>query len=152
MGDFLLDFRDPGQRDAEEGEALRFFPDLEIDRIVNDRFKLVLTRNGRPELWAPYTAPDGTVVAIAGRILLDSSDWEVAKRVSGEGGLAPKAIYKAFQENGYAGVQRMNGAFAIHIYEPGTQRYSLVVDSAGCYASGPLSTSAWEEASQTRLF
>jgi len=133
MGDFFLDFRRQGERNRTAGESLRFFPDIEIDRLQNDSFDLMLTRSGSADMWAPYEAPDGTIVALAGRIALDSSDWEHAEQVNGDGGLACKAIYQAYQARGFDGIQGINGAYAIHLFEPKFHRYSLIFDAAGCY-------------------
>jgi asparagine synthase (glutamine-hydrolysing) len=135
MGDYILDFRKMEQSDSAAERALLFFPDLEIDRIQTPRFDLMLTRSGRAGLWAPYISPGGTTVALAGRIALDPVDWEKAESVPGDGGLACKAIYTAFAAEGFAGIQKLNGAYAVHVFEPAKKRHSVILDPAGCYPS-----------------
>jgi hypothetical protein len=51
MGDFFLDFRRQAERNRIADESLRFFPDIEIDRLQNDRFDLMLTRSGSADMW-----------------------------------------------------------------------------------------------------
>ena len=137
MGDFLLDFRHPKQP-FEQIEALRFFPDTKMDRIVRDRFALYVTRNGSDQLWAPFEAGDGVVVALAGRVALTASEWQSASNLEGIGGLACKAIYQAYRQNGVAGLTGFSGGYAIHVYDPRTRTYHLVNDRGGslpCYAT-----------------
>lgn len=105
---------------------LLFFPDLEIDRVTTDRFELMLTRSGCADLWAPYISPDGTIVALAGRIAIDPADWDKAETVPDHGGLACKAIYQTLQRDGFRGIQKINGAYAIHVLEPENKRYTLL--------------------------
>jgi len=133
MGDFFLDFRHPDDRATGIEETLQFFPDLETDRIQVSQFDLVLTRSGDAGLWAPFRSADGTTVALAGRIALDSADWDRAQQVSGEGGLACKAIYKAYQTGGIESIGKINGAYAIHLYVPDRDQYSIITDEGGCY-------------------
>lgn len=135
MGDYLLDFRKLEQSRSAAEHALLFFPDMEIDRVRTDCFDLMLTRSGPAGLWAPYISPDTTTVALAGRIALDLADWEKAESVPGDGGLACKAIYNTFAADGFEGIQKLNGAYAIHIFEPEKKRFSIILDPAGCYPS-----------------
>jgi asparagine synthase (glutamine-hydrolysing) len=135
MGDYYLDFRMPPQDKLPDEHGLLFFPDMQMDRIRTKCFDLSLTRSGPAELWAPYVSPNATVIALAGRIALESSEWEKAGRLTGSGGLACKAIFNAFEEKGFDGIYRLNGAYAIHIYEPDKGTYSLILDPAGCYPS-----------------
>jgi len=51
MGDFFLDFRRQAERNRIADESLRFFPDIEIDRLQNDSFDLMLTRSGSTDMW-----------------------------------------------------------------------------------------------------
>jgi asparagine synthase (glutamine-hydrolysing) len=137
MGDFLLDFRDRSQR-CKSAESLRFYPDMEVDRVARDAFALFVSRVGRRDLWAPFESPDGVVVGLAGRLALDASEWESASRVDGEGGLACKAVYQAYRNRGVEGLHGFSGGFAIHLHDPGRQTYHLVTDRAGafpCYST-----------------
>src|SRR6266850_850255 len=137
MGDFLLDFRDRSQR-CQSAESLRFYPDMEVDRVARDAFTLFVSRVGRRDLWAPFESPDGVVVGLAGRLALDASEWESASRVDGEGGLACKAGYQAYRNRGVEGLHGFSGGFAIHLHDPGRQTYHLVTDRAGalpCYST-----------------
>ena len=133
MGDFFLDFRQSQSHNPAAEAFLRFFPDVEVDRIVNERFRLSITRTGSAELWSPYEAPDGTIVALAGRIAVDERSWQRAEGASGEGGLACKLIYQVYSSEGLDGIAKISGAYAIHLYEARSQRYRLILDAAGCY-------------------
>lgn len=116
---------------------MRFFPDLSVDRIVRDRFTLSITRSGSDRLWAPFESPDGTVIALAGRVALAEAAWEAGARIEGPGGLACKAIYQAYREHGIEGVTRLSGGFAVHVFDPRHDLYQLVNDGGGvfpCYA------------------
>src|SRR5690606_31720968 len=128
MGDYLLDFRQPGRRIAAAEEFLVFLPDLEFDCIQRPGFRLFLTREGAAKLWAPYVSPDGITVALSGRIAIDATEWQEADALPGEGGAACKAIYRRLQRSGFPAVEELNGSFAIHIFEPSTSRYSLILD------------------------
>jgi asparagine synthase (glutamine-hydrolysing) len=138
LGDFLLDFRPRGRR-CEQSEALRFFPDMAIDRVVRDEFSLFVTRSGRDSLWAPFESSDRIVVAVAGRVALEPSTWEAGARVEGAGGAACKAIYREYRQRGLAALCELSGGFALHLYDPVKRVYYLVNDSGGafpCYSAG----------------
>lgn len=141
MGDFLLDFRARGQR-RNDAEALRFYPDMDVDRLEHERFTLLVSRVGQAHLWAPYEAPDGTVVALAGRIALDESQWCDAEQLPGRGGLACKAVFAVYRNAGAAALGSFSGAHVIHVYDPRTGAYHMVTDAGGgmpCYAAaGPV--------------
>ena len=132
MGDYFLDFRDD-RSGFDAAEFLKFFEDMEVDRVSSDDFALTLTRTGSKRLWAPYEAPDGTLVALAGQVALDAEQWDHASRVSGEGGLACKAIYREIQRHGVEQLREINGTYAIHVFRPDEKRYFLFTDPAGCY-------------------
>src|SRR5690606_23944940 len=100
MGDYLLDFRKPARSRARAQDFLLFYPDMEVDSVCTDQFDLTLTRIGPADLWAPYASPDGTIVALAGRVALDPAEWQNACSLPGEGGLACKAIYNRFSTAG----------------------------------------------------
>jgi len=138
MGDFFLDFRSADRRKSNF-DCFRFFSDLESDHIRTNIFDLYLTRVGSAALWAPYKSDDGTVVALAGRIALDTADWGYAKSIPGQGGLACKAIFRLLKSDGYEAVQRLNGAYVIHIFEPVHDRYTMITDEGGAYPCfGPV--------------
>jgi asparagine synthase (glutamine-hydrolysing) len=138
MGDFLLDFRARRER-RREAEALRFFPDMEVDEIARDEFSLFVSRAGQAALWAPYESPDGVLVALAGRVALPEEEWRDAERIGGAGGLACKAICAAYRSGGADALRGFSGAFTIHLYDPRLRLYLLVTDAGGaapCYAAG----------------
>ena len=135
MGDFIVDFRDPHHR-CDDGSVLRFCADMDVETIRRDDFTLFVSRVGSPELWSPFTAADGVLVALAGRIALDEDTWLAAEAIPGAGGLACKAIYQAYRSGGAERVARLSGSYAIHLHDPGDDRYLLVTDPAGglpCY-------------------
>jgi asparagine synthetase B (glutamine-hydrolysing) len=132
MGDFLLDFRHRSRRRAQ-AEALRFFPDMAVDRIARERFALFVSRAGTDRLWAPFESRDGFVVALAGRVALTASQWDLGAAVEEPGGLACRAIYRLYRERGIEGLTGLGGGFAIHLYDPQEDVYHLVNDGAGAF-------------------
>jgi len=140
MGDFLLDLRHRNRR-CEQAESLRFFPDMVVDSIVRDSFTLFVTRTGRDRLWAPFESREGIVIALAGRVALDASEWEGGARVEGTGGLACKAIYQAYRDRGIKGLCGLSGGFVIHVFDPRSNIYHLVNDSGGAFPCYTATTS-----------
>jgi asparagine synthetase B (glutamine-hydrolysing) len=132
MGDFLLDFRDRVQR-CRDANQLRFYPDMEVDQITRDGFSLFVSRFGCADIWAPFESAEGLVVALAGNVALEESEWESASRVEGKGGLACKAIYLAYRSRGINGLYNFSGGCAIHVYDPQRGAYYLVTDRAGAF-------------------
>jgi hypothetical protein len=84
MGDFLLDLRAPAaRRAAAAADALRFTSRTVSRSFEEPAFGLALTYQGNADLWAPYTASDGSLVAVAGRVALDEALWTMGERMQG---------------------------------------------------------------------
>lgn len=134
MGDFVLDLRPQAQREsAKAAKLLAFTPRSRSSVLETATWSLVLTSTDRPDLWGPYTSPGGLIVAIAGRIALDESQWQAAESMAGEGGLAAKAVGRIFQESGMEGVERLGGNAALLVYDPEARRLYLMTDAAGAF-------------------
>jgi asparagine synthetase B (glutamine-hydrolysing) len=135
MSDFFLDFRPTTQRDPDRAASfLKFFPDFQVFRIDEPGFSLVLTRCDDEAIWSPYRSADGRVlIAIAGRIAPENSEWEQAKHVPGSGGLACKVIYQKYCENGLRALERFNGSYVIILYDAQSGRVCLVGDRCGMF-------------------
>src|ERR1017187_9716812 len=122
MSDFLLDFRDADTRRKSADLAtslLRFCDDTQMKVLERDFFTLVLTRVDDLGLWGPYqhASPKGDfVIALAGRIALDQSQWDAAGKVDGPGGLACKAIWNIYREGGINSLGALNGNFLAFVY------------------------------------
>ena len=117
MGDFILDMRSPDRR-CKSGAPLVFCNDQSLESFERKAFSLFLTRNGDPVLWAPFEAPDGILVALAGRPALDEADWQRAEAMREEGGLACKHIHRTYLAGDTRAVSRISGAHAILIHDP----------------------------------
>jgi asparagine synthase (glutamine-hydrolysing) len=139
MGDFLLDFRSVELRRPSAAQAatlLKFCGDTWVKTLERDAFSLVLTRVDEPELWAPFehrSAAGDILVALAGRIALDEPQWDAAKKIAGEGGLACKAIFDLYRTGGVAALGSLGGNFVAFIHDASTQKFHFVTDRCGMY-------------------
>lgn len=102
MGDFILDFRDPARRcDDRIAASLRFYDNMEVERHLRDVFSLLLVRPDGMRNWGSFLSPDGkTLVALSGRIFLESGEWYEAEQLPGKGGAACKAMHGLYCEGG----------------------------------------------------
>jgi hypothetical protein len=135
MSDFFLDFRPATQRDPDRAASfLKFFPDFQVFRIDEAGFSLVLTRCDDEAIWSPYRSTDGRVlIAIAGQIAPENSEWEQAKHVPGSGGLACKIIYQKYCESGLRALEHFNGSYVIILYDAQSGNVFLVGDRCGMF-------------------
>src|SRR5437016_3927655 len=106
MADFLLDFRAADQRRqsvARGASLLKFSDDTQVQILEREAFCLIVSRVDGFELWGPHEAASAAgkiLVALAGRIALDEKEWDEARKVAGDGGLACKAILQRYQRHG----------------------------------------------------
>jgi asparagine synthase (glutamine-hydrolysing) len=139
MSDFLLDFRDPETRQKAQTRAvslLRFCDDTQTTVLERQAFTLVLTRVDACELWGPYEDPSPgrqLLVALAGRIALDQSQWDAASTMPGPGGLACKAIAKLYHEKGIDALRALNGNFIAFVNDQSAAALHMVTDRCGMY-------------------
>lgn len=151
MSDFLLDFRDADTRRKSAHRAsslLKFCDDTQVKVFERDCFTLVLTRVDDLSLWDPYqrASPKGDLlIALAGRIALDQSLWDVAGEMDEPGGLACKVIGKMYEEGGVDALAELNGNFMAFVYDAQAARFHLVTDRCGMYLG------YWKEAAQDSL-
>lgn len=132
MADFFLDFRARTER-ATDIEDLLYFPELAVDRVDADWFTFFSTRTGPGDVWAPFRGPDRVAVAIAGRVALDADQWESARRIDGEGGVACKAIWEQFSRAGIEGMDCVSGSAIVFIDDPASGECHLMTDLCGAY-------------------
>ena len=139
MSDFYIDFRAPSERSvAMVSEALLFFPDMEVSIHEEEKFTVAITYQDKSEvrIWSPYVSADGNVfVAIAGKIALDEVEWQNAEKVSGEGGLACKAIFQKYQSDGEKALASLNGSYVVIIRDARLHSVFVVTDGAGMFPS-----------------
>lgn len=133
MGDFFLDFRPlPERKSRQAAEALRFLPDVEVARFEEASFSLVLTSVDNPQVWGPYRSQERHIlVALCGRVAFEEEEWELARAVPGDGGLACKAIFKRYCAGGIQSLEQLNGSFVVFINDGPSQRAHLVTDRFG---------------------
>jgi len=133
MGDFLLDLQPPKQRSLQKAVSLlKFYPDMHVEVFEDSVLGMVSTSSDSQELWGSFVSSDNTVrIWLTGRIAIDVKEWEQAKRVPGSGGLACRAIWKRFTEQGIRGVESLSGNFVIVIYEIAKRRVQLITDRWG---------------------
>jgi asparagine synthase (glutamine-hydrolysing) len=135
MSDFIIDFRKKEYANAPRAaRLLKYYDDIHVTILDYKNFTLILGRPDDPRLWAPYKSIDGRVlVAIAGRIALDSKDWEAIKNYPGEGGLASKAIYQMYKEGGINRLHGLNGNFVILLYDVSIEKLYIITDRCGMF-------------------
>jgi asparagine synthetase B (glutamine-hydrolysing) len=135
MSDFYLDFRPSQERDSDRAASfLRFFPDIQVVRIEETGFSLVLTRCDDLKIWGPYRSIDNKIfVALAGRIALESEDWENAKHLPGNGGLVCKAIYELYKGHGISGLRELNGSFIVMVFDNELKQFFIISDRSGMF-------------------
>jgi asparagine synthase (glutamine-hydrolysing) len=139
MSDFLLDFRGQDLRRrsmALAARELKFFADTQVQTLDHDGFSLVITRADDLGLWGPYVweSDQGRgLAALAGRIALAEEQWEAARRMAGPGGLACKAIFNSYRKEGERAFEKLNGNFAVILYDPSARQVHLATDRCGMY-------------------
>lgn len=134
MSDFLLDFRPRAQRQITDAVSrLKFTAATRLAVFDEPAFQLILAQTGEPGLWAPYRAPDGTLIALAGRVVFEETEWQTAGAVPGVGGLAAKAIYQRYQQAGPAGLESISGNAVVLLVESSGRTLHLVTDCSGVF-------------------
>lgn len=135
MGDFFLDFRNRECRKSSRAASmLKFYDDISVASFENDSFSLVVTCADNPELWGSYESPDGKqIVALAGRLAFDSKDWDAARVICGPGGLACKAVYRAYQKQGSKALETLNGNYVLVLHDRTLQTCFIVIDRCGMF-------------------
>jgi asparagine synthase (glutamine-hydrolysing) len=141
MGDFLLDLRPHSERRlATAADRMRFMDHLQVVTIDEPEFGLVLTFTFDAELWTPYRSPDGSLVAVAGRVALDEKDWRAGESVPGLGALAAKAILAIYRTEGVAGLEQLTGNCLLLVHDAAQQTIHLLTDCAGVFPAFRLDT------------
>jgi asparagine synthetase B (glutamine-hydrolysing) len=103
-------------------------------------FGLVVTQTGDEALWAPHRDHSGSVVAVAGRVVFDDADWDEATTLQGSGGLAARIVYARYRECGATALDRLNGNFAVVVYDAAGRRVHLVTDYCGVFPAFEVDT------------
>jgi asparagine synthase (glutamine-hydrolysing) len=134
VGDFLLDFRPSKHRALTRvAEAFLFAEDSKTSVVDRPGFGLVVTHTGDSALWEPFCVPDGSLTAIAGRVVLDESEWNRSRRIPGKGGLAAQVIQSGYQELGVDTLEHINGNCAVIVYDSPGRVLHLVTDPCGVF-------------------
>jgi asparagine synthase (glutamine-hydrolysing) len=137
MSDFLLDLRDAAARTngaARAASLFKFCDDTRVQILERKPFSLVLARVDDSLLWGPFECSSGDgnlLVALAGRIALDEPQWEAARRIPGDGGLACKAICEMYVNGGIEALANLNGNFVALIYDETKSAFHIVTDRCG---------------------
>lgn len=99
-----------------------------------DDFLALVGRTDRWDLWGPWQDPYGNLlVLLGGRLAMDEEEWLAAEQIPGEGGLACKAIAKAYRELGRKAFASFNGNFGIFLYDRVNREAFLVSDRLGAF-------------------
>lgn len=132
MSDFFLDLR---PREARElngvSRRLSFSTDTTVVVADEPGFGLVVAHAGKPELWSPWCAPDGSLVAVAGYPAFDAGEWEAARHVEGCGGLAAAVVCRAYGESGASALERLNGNCVAIVYDARRRCLHVATDRCG---------------------
>lgn len=135
MGDFVL-CSESLRLEQEERvtKLMKYYDDVDVRSFQHKKFILFLSRVDGWDLWKPYHSTNGKLfVALAGRIALDTDEWEKAKSLPGDGGLACKAIANMYQEGGINNLENLNGNFVVFIYDTSSQQLHIITDRCGMY-------------------
>ncbi|MEN6350231.1 MAG: hypothetical protein ABFD08_12655 [Syntrophomonas sp.] len=136
MGDFILSL-DKRFFDKEDQikHHMQYYDDVDVRSFQYEKFKLFLSRVDGWDLWKPYHSTDGKLfVALAGRIALEADEWEKAKFLPGDGGLACKVIAEKYLKVDITKLN-LNGNFVVFIYDALLQQLHIVTDRCGMYPS-----------------
>lgn len=144
MSDFILDFRERSQRNKDmAAKLIQFFPDMRIWNYENEFFSVDLSRVDDWNIWGPYHSHNKAIlVVLVGRIALDTNEWEDAKKIEGEGGLACKAIFRRYKEQEVDGLKNLNGNFVVLVFDLNKRKFYVVTDRCGvfpCFIGMPSS-------------
>jgi asparagine synthase (glutamine-hydrolysing) len=136
MSDFYLDLRSIDKRTsaAAIAERMRYCSDMNAAIIEKPGFLLCVAAIGAQKLWGIYERKNPYIlVAVSGRIAADASQWETARAVPGEGGLAAKIVYGAYAEQGIDAVTGLNGGFVVLLYDGARNTLYIVTDRSGSH-------------------
>lgn len=134
MSDFLLDLRPPDKRSLERvASRLRWVDDGGVEVYDRHAFGLVIAYTGDPVYWAPFRSADSTVVAVAGRLAFDETDWDAASSIERGGGLAAKAVYARYERDGAAALESLNGNFVVIVCDEARRQLLLATDYCGAF-------------------
>lgn len=139
MSDLLIDFSSARREHSVAAvDHFRFFPDIAVSKYAFGSFDLVVSRDDNWAFWGPSATSDGAIfAAMAGRIAFDRPLWDryVSRSANHglKGGIAPSAIASIYLDEGIKGLERLNGAFVVFLYDREKKKACLVTDRCGMY-------------------
>lgn len=134
MSDFLIQFNKTQLDKNKIISLMKYFDDINVCVYDYQNFRLFLSRSDNLDIWGPYETDNGNLlVALAGRVALESSDWEEARNVKGPGGLACKAIYNKYLSGGIRELEKLNGNFVTLIIDNANSVIHIVTDRCGMF-------------------
>jgi asparagine synthase (glutamine-hydrolysing) len=139
MSDLLIDFSPArGEHSVAAADHFRFFPDIAVSKYAFGPFDLVVSREDDWTYWGPSATSDETIfAAMAGRIAFDRPLWDRHISRSGyhglKGGIASSAIASIYLDEGIKGLERLNGAFVVVLYDREKKKVFLITDRCGMY-------------------
>lgn len=135
MSGFLLSLRPlPDGTASQIAEDLTFVEGARSSVTRGEGLTLVQVCAEREDLWGPAVDPEtGTVVALAGRLALSREEWERARTLPYRGGLASRHVLHAFLEAPARFAERLNGAFAVVVWQPRERAVHVVTDRMGFF-------------------
>jgi asparagine synthase (glutamine-hydrolysing) len=135
MGDFLLDFRPPAQRQARQlAHKLQFLPHIDLLVHRATHFDLAISYPDKSEIWRPFRRESGECfVAVAGLVALDEADWQATLAIPGEGGTVCRALARLYATKGLPGLGNLSGNFVIFIHDNKAGIVHLVTDCTGVF-------------------
>jgi len=126
-----LKFRQSSEKIAQ---LLKFTQTTKTEQLSWNQITGVVTRVDDMNIWGSATDPKtGIGVALGGRIALEKADWEQAKQLPYQGGLACQRIISAWLEYGNGIEQWLNGAFCVVIFEPRRHELHVITDRMGIF-------------------
>ncbi|MCD6321399.1 MAG: hypothetical protein J7L77_00050 [Clostridiales bacterium] len=135
MGDIFIDCRPEESKNISLiSNMMKFYDDIKLNKYESDKFNMLLSRPDDWNIWGPYQNDNHKIfVALAGRIAMDSPEWEKAKEINGTGGLACKAIYQKYKSGGLESLSNLNGNFVVFIHDATKQKLYIITDRCGMF-------------------
>jgi hypothetical protein len=134
MSDFFIRLGSSDGWESDNKPLNTYYPDIRMFNFESFNFRLIMTKAESKDTWDPHISPDRNIlVAISGRVALENLQWEQAKEIRGQGGLACKAIYNLYISKDNDQLRRLNGSFAVIIWDNFKNILQIVTDRTGMF-------------------
>ena len=122
-----------GKRASAAAHRLQYFDDETVVEIRAGEFLAAWVSADDRALWGPaHDGATGVRVLLSGRVAMDEADWQRAEEEDGvEGGLACRALLRAYLRGGPDALERHDGSAAVLVWDPRSSALHLFTDHFG---------------------